>query len=63
MENNIQLKNDIQANGLKIGFIEQAANMPKNTLYNYINQGRPIPPHHIEPLKEILKKYEINFVV
>ena len=59
----LTLKEQIKNKGLKIGFLEKQAELPTCTLYNHINQKRPIPAHHLPALKKVLKKYKINFVV
>lgn len=59
----LTLKDQIKSRGLKIGFIEKEAELPTCTLYNHINQDRPIPSRHLPALKKILKKYKINLIV
>ena len=60
---NKALKTAISAAGLKIGYIENQAGMPENTLYNHINQGRRIADHHQIALKKVLRKHKINLAV
>lgn len=53
----------IKDSGFTIGFLERQMNLPRNTLYNFVNGAKALPDAHKPVVKKILKKYKINLAV
>jgi predicted transcriptional regulator len=57
------LKNKIIEAGIKIGYIEKEAGIPKTALNQFLDGNRTLPKKQLDNLKKVLRKYKINFVV
>ena len=57
------LKTKILEAGIKIGYIEKEAGIPKTALNQFLDGNRTLPTEQLNRLKKVLRKYKINFVV
>ena len=56
----MELKRKIIEAGLKIGYLEKKAGLPRTSLYQFLDGKKALTESNLDSLKKVLKKYKIN---